>query len=56
MWKNIEKNENTNNEKDHGSNNEVKNDNGASQDGKTNYREKLKNTYGLKKYKILLKK
>ena len=45
---NIEKNENTNNEKDDGSNNEVKKDNGASQDGKTNYREKLKNTYGLK--------
>ena len=49
---NIEKNENTNNEKDDGSNNEVKKDNGASQDGKTNYREKLKNTYGLKKYRI----
>ena len=49
---NIEKNENTNNEKDDGSNNEIKKGAISSPGWKTNYREKLKNTYGLKKYRI----
>ena len=49
---NNEKIENTNNEKDDDSNNEIKKVAISSPEIKTNYREKLKNTYGLKKYRI----
>ena len=49
---NNEKIENTNNEKDDDSNNEIKKIAISSPEIKTNYREKLKNTYGLKKYRI----
>ena len=49
---NNEKIENTNIGKDDDSNNEIKKGAISSPEVKTNYREKLKNTYGLKKYRI----